>query len=156
MPSFVGDRLSRRAIVAGQHDDPNALTAQATECRHGRRLDRIGHRDDAGRLAVNRHKKGRCTFLSQRLRVCLEIGANDTMILEQRGVPDGDTPAPAVPGHSLARDGDEIRDLLKNHFAFHCRCQYGGSERMFAQFLQARAEGEYGRFIKAGRGHYPP
>ena len=66
------------------------------------------------------------------LGVRFEIGANDTMILEQRAVPDGDTPAPAVPGHSLARDGGEIRDLLKNHFAFHCRCQYGGSERMFA------------------------
>ena len=70
-----GDSLGRRAIVAGQHDDPDALTAQGIERRHRRRLDRIGHRDDAGRLIIDRHEEGRGAFFSQRVGARFEIGA---------------------------------------------------------------------------------
>jgi hypothetical protein len=42
-----------RAVVAGQHDDPHALRAQAAHRFGGRRLDRIGHAEQARELSVD-------------------------------------------------------------------------------------------------------
>ena len=64
---LAGDGSGRGAIVAGQHDDAHALTAQGVERRHRRRLDRVGHGDDAGRFLIHRRKKRCGPFLSQQI-----------------------------------------------------------------------------------------
>ena len=49
-----GDHRGRPAVVAGEHDDLEAELAQPAHGRDRPGLDRVGHGDGAGRLAVDR------------------------------------------------------------------------------------------------------
>ena len=48
MPSRAGDRAGGARAVAGRHDDAEAERVQRRERRRGRRLHRVGDRDEAG------------------------------------------------------------------------------------------------------------
>ena len=50
---FFCHRLRRDAIVAGEHDDLHAFFMQCADRVRGGSLDRIGHADQARRLAVD-------------------------------------------------------------------------------------------------------
>ena len=54
MPSFSRHRRRGDSIVAGQHDDLDAVILQHLERFRGRRLDRIGNADESGGAAVDR------------------------------------------------------------------------------------------------------
>ena len=53
MPSFRATALRRGAVVAGQHDDGDAVGLERRERLRGVVLHRIGDGDDAGELAVD-------------------------------------------------------------------------------------------------------
>jgi len=132
LAELVGDGLGRRAIVAGQHDDADALVTQGIERRHCRRLDWIGHRNHAGELAIDSNEEDGGTVFSQRVGARLEIGAGYPAVLEQRGIADGDISALGRPDHTLTGDGREIRDLLQRQLTLRSRRENGGGKRMFA------------------------
>ena len=54
MPSVPRTALAVVAVVAGQHDDLDAFGRQRLQRVRRRRLDRIGDREDAGKLAIDR------------------------------------------------------------------------------------------------------
>ena len=53
MPRLLRDRLRRHGVVAGRHDDLQPAFPQRADRIGCVGLDRVGHRDDAGRPAVD-------------------------------------------------------------------------------------------------------
>ena len=66
---LAGDRLGRAPVVAGEHDHVEAHPPQPGDRLAGARLDRVGHREQPGERAVDRHVHGRPAFAGQPLGV---------------------------------------------------------------------------------------
>ena len=89
-----------RAVVAGQHDDADAVGAQRFERGLRRGFDRIGDGDDAGRLAVDADEDRRGAIGAQLLRLGRKWSGIDALLLEEGGVAEC---------HALALDGADAR-----------------------------------------------
>jgi hypothetical protein len=63
----LGYGFGSGAVVAGQHDDADAVRRERFQRGGGRLLHRIGNGDDAGGLAVDREEDRRRAFATQAL-----------------------------------------------------------------------------------------
>ena len=153
MPSLAATASRGGAVVAGQHDDADAIRPQARERRRRRRLDRVGDGDDPGRLAVDRDEHRGRAVAPQRvglrdsrspmatprssIRSALPSATARPSIVPVTPLPvtdakSGRRPAASTP-RSLRRGDDR------------------GGERMLARAFETGAERQDRRFVEAAR-----
>ena len=138
MPSLPATASRRGAIVAGQHDDADALGAQRGERVRRRLLDRIGDGDDAGELAIDRdeHRGGAVApqFLGARSSAAVAMPRSPS----NAALPTTTRMPPILPMTPLPVTRFEIGDVLQREAAFFRGGDDGGGEGMLARALEAR------------------
>ena len=105
------DRFGRRAIVAGQHHDADARRLEGANRVGGRRLDRVGDRDDAAGLAVERGEDRCRAIVAQFVRRPFERRDINSSRLHHGPVAERRLAPVNRAGHALARRGIEGVDL---------------------------------------------
>ena len=65
MPRLARDGLRCGAVVAGEHDDANAVSGERFQRVRSGLLDRIGNGNDANRLAVDGEENSGRTIAAQ-------------------------------------------------------------------------------------------
>jgi hypothetical protein len=73
-------------VIAGEHDDLDAVCSQAIKRRPRGRLDRVADRDDAARLAVDGNKQRRRTLAAQFVGIAAQVARFDPQVRQQLGV----------------------------------------------------------------------
>ena len=130
----------RGAIVAGQHDDGDALRLQRRECRRRRRLDRIGDGEEAGELAVDGDENDRGTVVAQALGVVAQRVGGEAEFGKEFGVAERDAATLDQADRALAGRGVESDDALEFDLSLGCRGDDRRGERMLAGALDARGK----------------
>ena len=147
------DGLRGRAVVAGEHDDADAVGAQGFERGLRRCLHRIGDGDDGGRLAVDADKDRGGPVSAQLVGFRGERARVDPQLLEETCI--AERHALAVDGaeRPLAGGRVEIAGRAERNLApFGCRDD-GGGKRVLARPLDAGREPQHRRFVEAGCRH---
>src|SRR6516165_9902681 len=107
---------------------------QAGERRRCRRFDRIGHRDDAGRLAIDGDKHCGGAFAAKLVSSRFQVSGGDAEILEELGVTHHYVMAAYSAGNALARNRGEVGNILDRQAAL-----FGGSDDCGGKRMLARA-----------------
>ncbi len=134
---LAGHCVRRRSIVAGQHDDLDALSIESGERIGGRRLYGIGNRENPGRPSVDRHQDCGCAVAAQLIGFLLEGRRVGPGLAEEGSIPDHNPAALDFADHALARGAVELACILKLQPAFHGRFDDRRSQRMFAPPFEA-------------------
>ena len=150
MPSLLRHGLGRGRVVAGQHDDADAGRLERGDRSRGRRLDRIGNGDDAGRLAVDGDEDGGGAFPAQL------VGISSRPLVSMPA----SVMMPQIADHQLApidgaRDAFadrrvEVLDRRERKAALVGRPHDGGGQRMLAAALEACGQAQQLVFLDAG------
>ena len=116
------DGLRGRAVVAGEHDHPEALRVQRLNRLGGRRLDRIGDADQPGGLTVDGHEHHRLAFAAERLGAfaAARAGVDAAGPRACRRLPIATRRPSTMPLHALAGDRLEVAHLCQR--ALRARC----------------------------------
>src|SRR5690606_29740728 len=147
-----GDRLRRRRVVAGHHDEMHAVLAKKRKRLARRRLDRIGDTEEPhdGR-AVHEIHHG-LPLGTQRLGARIEVAGLEPERLEQRAVADRRSRAADDSDDACARQRLEILDRLERDAALARGFDDRARERMLAAGFEARGNREHSGFVeRAGR-----
>src|SRR5207244_8255674 len=137
---FVADGLGGGPAVAGDHDDADALPVQEGDRLSRRFLDRIGHAEKSGRLAVDREEHHRLTVATQRLRLRHERPEIDGESLEELRVAERYPPPLHHADDALSRQRLEFRRVRQAESLLPSGGDDRGGQRMFAGPLEARRE----------------
>ncbi len=97
------------AVVAGQHDNADAVRLQGLQRRRCRRLDGIGDGEDAERLPVRADVDRRRAILTQGIRLMGKSGGIDVVLREKGGIAENQAPAFDRAENALAGGRIEIR-----------------------------------------------
>jgi len=147
-----GHRLGRGPAITRQHNDADALKMERADRLGGAVLDRVGHADQAGRLAIDRDEHDRLSFGAQAFRLLGQLAKFDTELGHQRGIAEGHGTAVHAAAHALAGDALEGRDISQLHATVLAALDDGRSERMLAAPLEGRGEAKQGLFFEARGG----
>src|SRR6185312_1326107 len=80
------DGFSCTTIVAGQHDDPNAVTVQRLDCAGRTILDRVGDGHEASELAVDTHEHHAVAVRTMFVSLFFKSCNVDAVFAHQQGV----------------------------------------------------------------------
>ncbi len=118
IPSWLRHGLGGRAAVAGQHHDAQALVVQAAH-RLGRGLlDRIGHAEESGGLAVHGHEHDRLALRAQCSARSAQSGPrrSSSLVQQRAGCPERPCArrrCPARPCRSGTGSPSAVRELRR-------------------------------------------
>ena len=132
--------LRGRPVVARQHDDVDAVRAQAVQRRPRGRLDRVGDGDDPAGLAIDGHEQGRGPGTAQFVRLGRQFAHLDALVGHELGIAESHKPATdrardALPGHR-----GEVGRLLGRDALLLGGSHDGGGQRVLAGPFQARGQ----------------
>ena len=82
-----------RSVVAGDHDHLQAHLPQPGHGLHRIRLQRVGHRYDAGEAAVRGHEHGRLAVVGQAFRLLFQGARLDAPVAHELEVAQEETGA---------------------------------------------------------------
>ena len=137
-PERARDRLGGLAVVAGQHDDAQAVGAQRGDRRGGALLDRILEADRAGELAVDRqHDRP------------LEGAEIDAVLLQEARRAEQQPLALDDARHAAPGVAAELGDRRRRHAPLARELDDRAGDRMLAVLLEAGGEPQ--RLEPAGR-----
>ena len=153
-PELPPHCLGSRAAIPSQHHDADAVFVQATDRLRRRRLDRVGHAEEPGEVAVNRHEHDGLAVRAQRLGRRGERTGIEMQLLEERAVAQGDHPAVHPAGDALPRVRGEVFRLGQLDLPLPRTCHDRRRERMLAPALQARGKTQQGGLVPAFSGHH--
>ena len=149
---MLGDGLGRALVIAGGHDDGQALVLQGFEGVGRRRLDAIRHGNETSSSAVDGEKHYR---VAGRL-ACgdfIEQGLNlHPKPLHQRKVPKGQRLIANGAGNALPDHGRERAGWLEVSTAILCAAHNGFSQRVFGAVLQTACQSQNRHFLKGRQG----
>ena len=97
------DGLRRGAVVAGEHDNANAVRGEGSQRLGGGLLDRIGDRNDAGRLAVDSEENGGRPIAAQAFGFLTHGGGVDVQFGEETRIAERDLFTLDRSGHPFPR-----------------------------------------------------
>ena len=152
MPSRRATAFAVVAIVAGQHDDPDAFSRQRLQRIRRRSLDRIGDREQPGELAVDGDVDDGRAISAQRSassssgRASIPSAARYLALPSTMDLPSTLPVAPLPVGESNS-------STLPSQIALLGGAHDGGGQRMFAGALDAGRKPQDVVFVESGGRH---
>ena len=137
------------AVVAGQHDDGDAVGLQRCERLRGAFLHRIGDGDDARGLAVDGDEDRGRALAAEPLGLLLKRLRRDVQLAQKPRVAEDDAAALHHADRALAARRIEAAHRQKLDLALGGRFDDGLAERMLAAALDAGREPQHFGFIEA-------
>jgi hypothetical protein len=122
---LAGHRLGRRPIVPGEHNEPDAIAAENLHRLGGGVLDRVGHAQQARRLAVDHHEHDRLAFGAEPVGLIGQPTRLDLEILQQGAVAQGHV---AIGHAALGKERKSSRIKVDGTFRKHRR-EYSAGTR---------------------------
>src|SRR5918993_3707498 len=147
------DRSGGGPVVAGEHDNADALRLEAGECLGRRGLYRIGDGDGAGQLPIRGHENGGGAVGAQPVRLLGEGEHVDTVLTQEGGVAEHHLAALDGPECAFAGRRVELRYRRGADPLLLRRGDDGYRERVLAGALDAGREPQDLGLRKAGRGN---
>ena len=140
MSKLASDRVCRHSIVAGQHDDADAVGLQRGE-RFGRAgLDRIGDPGNSCDASVKGDEDCGGSFVAKPVGRCGERAEVNASLLHDTLIADHDAASVDDAADALPRRRLEVLSVSKSEALFFRRLHNRGAERMLTASFHTRGQ----------------